>query len=167
MFEITTKTDLRDLERLIKAYPKVSQDVRISKITEALMLLEREIKKVTPFGAGPIHLRDTIFSKTHTSGEKVWGTIGTPLEHGEPVEFGTKPHFPPIGPIQFWVQEKLHIEDEKESRSVAFLIARAISRRGTKGKKMFGHGFEENEERVMRILESIPEEIVRRIEAQS
>ena len=151
------------MERLTKAYPGASRDARISKITEVLNLLERAIKKETPYGAGPIHLRDTIHNKVSVSGTKVSGILGTPLAHGEPVEMGTKPHFPPIGPIQFWVQQKLHIEGEKESRSVAFLIARAISKRGTKPRKMFSTGFDENEAAVRRILNGIPADIIRRV----
>ena len=162
MFEPRIKVDLKDLEELTRECPEISRDVRISKLTEALNLLEREIKKKTPYGAGPIHLRDTIHEKVRASGKKVIGIIGTPLQHGEPVELGTRPHFPPTGPIQFWVERKLGITG-KEAKSVAFLIARAISKRGTKGAKMFEEGFGEAESRVVRILEEIPGEIVRRI----
>lgn len=162
MLESKIIADLKDVETLTKRYPEVSKDVREAKLTEALMLLEREVKLKTPEGAGPIHLRDTIHPKVSMSGQKVEGLLGTPLAHGEPVELGTKPHFPPTGPIQHWVEKKLGISG-KEAASVAFLIARAISRRGTKGAHMFKKGFEENEDRVMRILESIPDEIVSRI----
>lgn len=159
------KIDSSEIERLVREYPDISREVRTAKLTEALSLLEAEIQKKTPYGAGPIHLRDSIFDQVAVSGQRVSGVVGTPLEHGIPVELGTKPHFPPIAPIQFWVQKKLRIEDEKQSRAVAFLIARAISRRGTRGQKMFGTTFEENEHRVMTILGEITGEIVRRADA--
>ncbi len=163
MFDLGIKADLRDLEALTKNYPNESRDARVSKITEALALLDREVKKNTPYGGGPIHVRDSIApGGPHISGNKIWGTIGTPLVHGEPLERGTKPHFPPVGPIQFWVEKKLNITGP-EAASVAFLIARAISKRGTKAVKMFERGFDENEARLMRILEEIPDEIVRRL----
>ena len=97
------------------------------------------------------------------AGQKVWGSIGTPLEHGEPVESGTKPHFPPIGPIQHWVQARLHIEDPKKAKSVAYAIAVTISKRGTKGKKMFKTGVDENKALAKRILAQIPADIIRRV----
>lgn len=163
MFEVKLKIDISDLERLTKKYPEASREARVAKIWEALLLLEREVIKETPRGAGPIHLGDSIHAKQpQISGQKVWGIMGTPLGHGEPVESGTKPHFPPVGPIQHWVERKLKIEG-KEAATVAFLIARAISRRGTKGAHMFEKGFEASEARVIRILEEIPEEIIRRI----
>lgn len=162
MFNIGIKTDLTAIKELSKRYPKESQAARHAKITEAVNLLERVIKKNAPYGAGPIHLRDTIHEKVSIQGERVVGIVGTPVEWGEPVEMGTKPHFPPVGPIQFWVERKLGYSGD-EAASVAFLIARAISRRGTKGKKMFARGFEENEARVLSILNGIPDEIVRRL----
>lgn len=165
MLESRLIADLSDLKKLTKLYPKVSQDVREAKLTEALMLLERAVKLETPEGAGPIHLRDSIFPKVTMSGKKVSGSLGTPLEHGEPVELGTRPHFPPTAPIQHWVEKKLGYSG-KEAASVAFLIARAISRRGTKGARMFERGFDDNEAAVMRILESIPAEIIKRMKAK-
>jgi len=165
MFDAKIKYDISDIERLTKMYPEASVAAREAAIKEALLLLESAVKKKTPEGAGPIHLRDTIHEKVKKTGNKVSGILGTPVEYAEPVEKGAKAHFPPIAPIQFWVQQKLRIEGEKESRSVAFLIARAISKRGTKDKavKMFEKGFEENEAAIVRILEEIPAMIIRRV----
>lgn len=79
--------------------------------------------------------------------------IGTPLKYGAYVEFGTGPHFPPIAPIIAWVHQRGLSADTaitgtysikthkrtggaktvaKQDEELAFLIARAISRRGTK-----------------------------------
>ena len=164
MFATKITVDLRDLERLTKLYPDVSMDVRVAKLTEAMLLLEREVKLKTPEGAGPIHLRDSIFPKISMSGRSVKGILGTPLAHGEPVEFGSKKHFPPVGPIQHWVEKKLG-KSGSEAKSIAFAIAITIARRGTKGSFMFQKAFSENEASVIRILESIPAEIIERIKA--
>lgn len=162
MFQVKLKADLSDLERLAAKYPDAARGARITKVTEALNLLEREVVKRTPYGAGPIHLRDTIHGRVSISGSKVAGILGTSLEYGEPVELGTRPHFPPIGPLQFWVEKKLGYTG-REAASVAFLIARAISRRGTSGAEMFERGFGASRAQVIRILEEIPGEIVREI----
>jgi hypothetical protein len=162
MYNIKLKVDLKDIERLSKEAPEVSRSVRISKITEAVNLLERAISMLTPIGAGPTHLRSTIFNRVDMYGETISGTIGTPAIYGEAVEYGTKPHFPPVAPIQHWVERKLGISG-KDAKTVAFLIARKISKHGTKGAHMFEKGFADNEARIRRMLESIPEEIVRRL----
>lgn len=155
--------NLESLKELSRKYPDASVSARVSRITEALLLLEGAIKKETPVGAGPLHLRDTIFQKV-SAGRQVRGTLGTPLQHGLPVEKGTRPHFPPVAPIQHWVERKLGITG-KEAKSAAFLIARAISRRGTKGAQMFEKGFNMNEDRVIAILKQIPDDIVRAVSA--
>lgn len=164
MADVKIKTDLKDLEKLTKAFPEVSKTARQGRLTEALLLLEREIKRLTPEGAGPIHLRDTIFQKLEMRGESLWGMVGTPAVYGEPLEYGTRAHFPPLKPILFWVEKKLGLMG-KEAKSAAFCIARAISKRGTKGAHMFEKGFEMNEAAVVSILNRIPEDIIRAVGA--
>lgn len=162
--ETKISVNMQSLKELTRKYPDASQTARISRITEAMLLLEREVKLLTPVGAGPIHFRDTIFQKVSTAGQAVAGILGSPAQYGEPLEYGTKPHFPPVAPIQHWVEKKLGIEG-KEAGSVAFLIARKISKKGTAGVEMFGKGFIRNEAEVIRILEQIPGDIVRSMSA--
>ena len=90
------------------------------------------------------------------------GVWGTPAKYAESVEFGTRPHWPPQDPILYWVQHKLGITGP-EAVAVAFLIARKISRKGTKGAHMFDDAFKENEARVRKMLEGIPPEMERLI----
>jgi hypothetical protein len=93
----------------------------------------------TPVGATG-NLFGGVFAEFHQDGPVMEEIIGVhpPADmYAGPVELGTRPHFPPPSALLLWVQKKLGIENEKEAKSVAFLIARAISRRGTKGDHMF------------------------------
>jgi hypothetical protein len=97
------------------------------------------VQEHTPVGATG-NLFGGVFAEFHQEGPKMEEIIGVhpPADvYAGPVETGTRPHFPPSSALLLWVQKKLHIEDEKQAKSVAFLIARAISRRGTKGQHMF------------------------------
>lgn len=154
--------NLESLERLAKEYPEAAAAAREARLTEAMLLLEREIKRLTPEGAGPIHLRDTVFSKINNLGVGAVGIVATPAVYGAPLEYGTKPHFPPIAPIQFWVEKRLGLSG-KDAQSAAYCIARAISRRGTKGYLMFNKAFDANEDAVIRILEQIPADIIKAV----
>jgi len=165
MSDLKISTTINDIPRLMTRFPEETGRAVESRVTEAVMLLEREVKINTPIGAGPVNLRDTIFGKVVKYGKSITGIVGTPAVYGEAVEVGTRPHFPPIGPIQHWVQNKLGIEDEKKSRSVAFAIARKISKHGTKGAKMFEVAFTENQSKVLAILEKIPADIIRMVES--
>lgn len=64
------------------------------------------------------------------------GEMFTPLVYGWPVERGRRPgKMPPVDAIKLWARRKLGLQG-KELDQVAFLIARAIGRRGTKGAAM-------------------------------
>lgn len=157
--------DIEAIIELSKQYPDVSLDVRRAKMHEAILFLERNVKESTPEGAGPIHIRDTIHGKVMSYGMSVRGILGTPAEYGDPLEYGSQPHFPPVGPIIHWVERKLGFSGD-EAESIAYAIAWKIYRHGTKGAHMFDTGFETGEYQVLRILDGIPEEIVRRVSAQ-
>lgn len=156
---ISAKINLAGLRALVQKYPEASRKAQVSRLTEALVLLEHEIQKATPVGAGPIHARDTIFHQVQM-GEPMRGLVSTPAVYGLPLELGTKPHFPPIAPLQHWVERVLGV-DEKHSKGVAFLVARAISRRGTEGAEMFGKSLAKRRAQVMAILRRIPADIVK------
>ena len=160
--DLRIEVNLAALPRLTRAYPDAARRARMRRLTESLLLLEREIKKNTPVGAGPIHLRDTIFSRVQEGASASEGIVGTPMQHGLSVEMGTKPHFPPVAPIRHWVERKLGLSG-READSAAFAIARAISKRGTKGAGMFEKAFENNETAVIRLLEMIPADIIREV----
>lgn len=154
--------NLNGLSKLAADYAPAFAQVSRAKMTEALMLLESVIKPKTPYGAGPIHLRNATQTRIDVTGSTVTGVLGNPLEHGEPVESGTKPHFPPLDPLQFWVENKLGYSG-KEARSIAYAIAVKISQKGTEGVHMFEKGFEENKTAVIAILNEIKTEMAARL----
>ena len=59
---------------------------------------------------------------------------------------------PPVTPLADWAHAKLGIPEE-EARQVAWGIAIAIKRRGTKGAHMFGQAYEANAAQVARIFD--------------
>ncbi|MFP3386732.1 hypothetical protein, partial [Tritonibacter sp. SIMBA_163] len=65
----------------------------------------------------------------------VIGIVGTAALHAVPVEMGSKPHFPPIQPLEDWAHHKLDLPAE-EARGAAFAIARKIAAKGTEGAHM-------------------------------
>ena len=169
--ELKIFTNIKELEKLIAKYPQAAHDAQVSRVTEAASFMERVIKdnkdKDFPIGAGPTHLKDRIFHKVQAYGESVWGTVAAPpAEYGVPLELGTRPH--PVSikgqeSLRLWVEKKLGLSG-KEAKSATFLIARAISRRGSKGYKMFTKNVSKHEAAVIRILEQIPADIIKRVQ---
>lgn len=90
---------------------------------------EAEAKKACPVDEGL--LRASITHQVADAGDEIVGQIGTNVSYAAAVEFGTKPHFPPISALAGWVMRHKMADTEAEARSIAFLIARKHARQGT------------------------------------
>lgn len=136
-------------------------------VWEAQLLFERHAKEGTPVGiGGGAGLKGSIAAHLpQVIDGGVIGIVGTSLAHAIPVEIGTKPHFPPIEPLDLWVQKKLGIPAD-QSKSVAFAIAHTIARKGTKGVRMFGKAFEATEPRMKQMLTDAVQRLADRMNQQ-
>ncbi len=132
-------TAMKEYARFLKQAPRIAHEELEAGLEESLALLERETKEATPTGAHGLlrgSVTHALMGEAIADGRGVAGKVYSPLNYALPVELGTKPHFPPIAPLRDWVEKKLGVP-EHESASVAFLIARKIAAKGTKGAKMF------------------------------
>ena len=82
---------------------------------------QRNIKRLDAFDTGDLHnsIEVTISPQGLSIG------VGATAHYAPYVEFGTRPHFPPLEPIREWCRSR-GIPEE-----AAFPIARAISERGS------------------------------------
>lgn len=113
------------------------------------------VQEHTPVGA-TANLIHGVFAQFHQEGPAMHEVIavGAPADvYAAPVETGTKPHFPPPDALLLWVQKKLRVENEKQARSIAFLVARKISKKGTAGAHMFEHAFTQLQQEAQGIME--------------
>jgi hypothetical protein len=110
---------------------RVCQEELVAATEYAVNTLQGAIVPRTPVNMGA--LRAAWQSKVEPFGSSVdvLGRVFNPLGYALAVETGSRPHFPPPGPLALWARRKFSLT-EKEARSVGFLVARAISRRGTK-----------------------------------
>lgn len=122
--------------------------------------LRSEVVDRTPAAMGT--LRASIHGSVERMADGVLGVVGTVQPYAVPVELGTKPHFPPVQALEDWVRQKLGLSG-KEARSAAFLIARKISKKGTKGHFMFRDAFKVNAGEVQRQFDQAVSRIVARI----
>lgn len=155
---------LKTIEAAYSRAPKmVSEELRAA-VTEADLLVYRELSERVPVGAGgAAGLKGSLFHQEEVNGAIAHGLVATPLAYAVPVELGTKPHFPPIEPLIDWVKAKLGISTEKEARGAAFAIARKIAIRGTKGRFPFRDTFNAVEGQVRAIFERATGRIAERL----
>jgi hypothetical protein len=145
--------DFRAATNLATAWQQAPQIVA-EELTRAMwtaeLLLLRGVQEATPVGATGL-LRQSISAREpQRLGNQVIGEVGTSIAHAAPVEIGTRPHFPPIAPLQDWVERKLGVTDEHEAR-------------GTKGAAMFSTVFTREQGRMASIFEAAERRIAERL----
>jgi hypothetical protein len=133
--------------------PAVHRGLR-SGIMRALVMLQRKTREAGP--AGPV--LSTGGAVDTGSFLRGWKTRPTPtggvLEnvapHSAVVEEGRRPNrrAPPSQVMYEWARRRLGLSDQ-EARRVAFLMARAVGRRGLRGR----HILRDNMEEVLRLVE--------------
>ncbi len=164
--EVKTLININEIQELVKKYPDVVHAETMAVMKIIVARLEKEVTEGTPAGVGgAAGLRGSIYGEVVSmAGSSVEGVVGTPLEYGEVVEMGRRPGkgFPPIAPITLWAIRKLGVAD-KEAKSVAFLIARKIAKKGFEGAHMFQKAWDKNERWVMDQLQTIPGRVVDRL----
>ena len=164
---LEVQIDMRQVVALAEAWraaPQIVRDEMGRAMTEALLLLEREVKELTPVGVGGgAGLKGSIAAgEPQRLGDEVIGVVGTSLPYALPVELGSKPHFPPVEPLEEWARIKLGVP-ASEARGVGFAIARKIAAKGTNPVKMFTRAFAANRVRVVRIFDASLRRIAARL----
>lgn len=85
-----------------------------------------------------------------------WAIVGSNVEYAPSIEFGSRPHFPPVSALAVWAQRHGGIPP--------FLVARAISRRGTKAHKPLQKGLDDVAGRLRGWAHEAEQEIKRALE---
>jgi len=78
--------------------------------------------------------------------KEIFSRIYNTKEYAPFVEFDTRPHWPPISALKDWCRLKLGDE------GLAFVIARNISKKGTKGKHFFRDALYNNQDKAKEII---------------
>lgn len=156
----------------MEAWPSPQEKTDVNRLAREAMagitgMLRREVMTRTPVGAIG-NLRGSIFTEIRGEGRgALRGVVGSRVPYAGYVEFGRRPGgaMPPWregSPLYRWVVRNLESRDG-DFESAAFLVARAIARRGIPGRRMFARAFEENQSRIDKRIRELMDEIVRRV----
>lgn len=130
--------------------PEATRRELLGTMTQATLLVEREAKDRTPKVTGATAA--SIASDAFATPVGVIGTVGSSQPSLGFVELGTKPHMPPVDALVPWVRAVLGV-DRKRERSVAFLVARKIARKGTEPKRPLEQAIAATDGQVLRMFE--------------
>lgn len=87
--------------------------------------------------------RASITPAVETYGTEVVGIVGSNLAYAPFAHEDTRPHWPPMSALAVWA---------RRHRTTAFVVARAIARRGTKGDHAITRAVEEKEDLIERLI---------------
>lgn len=138
-------------------------------VEQSVHLAAQEVARRTPADQG--RLRSAIQGEVRRSAHSVTGTVTAgDVGYAPFVEYDTALHFPPLAPLEEWVQHRgLQAPSrggkppKHPARAIAFLIARKIARQGTKGAHMFRDGARTAFPRARRIFSQAVSEWLRRL----
>tara|TARA_Y100000310_G_C20638448_1_gene792516 strand:- start:1058 stop:1531 length:474 start_codon:yes stop_codon:yes gene_type:complete len=114
--------------------------------------------KGTPVDTGVLRSRWT--TRIDASPMPTWGAVANPTKYGAFVEHGSRPHWPPLDAMQPWARR----HGFPAGRAGAFLVARSIARRGTKGAHMLENAVKDSTRTLKRFVGIMGREIGRRFE---
>ena len=140
-----------------QAAQPIIKEILKANVSALTGIIRSAVIEKTPVNTGA--LRNSIMEDTLEAPDgTIIGRVGTNIEYALPVEFGSRPHFPPIDPLTYWARRKFGLS-EAEARNVAFAVAHKIAKKGTKAYRMFEHGYKEGEKQAKRISQEIGIEI--------
>jgi len=117
----------------------------------ATLAITRDAKIYAPFDRG--HLRASIKPEIRQRDTVLEGVVGSNLEvYPAAQELGTAPFWPPIAALEVWA-ERHHTS--------AFIVARAIARRGIRAIHYLQRAFDKNKSAIEALLKRAVEGIVR------
>lgn len=156
----------------MEAWPSPQMKADVNRLAREAMagitgMLKREVMARTPVGASG-SLRGSIFTEIKGENPSVLrGEVASRVPYAGYVEFGRQPggRMPPWregSPLYRWVVRNLEPQGG-DSESAAFLVARAIARRGIPGRRMFARALEDNQSRIDKRIRELVDEIARRV----
>lgn len=160
---IKVRFDPPQLAGRLRTFPARARrvlDLMIEDLARGAVL---DAKKEAPYQTGA--LRRSIQPKRLRMGH--WKVVA-----GEPyapyMEFGTRPHWPPQGPILEWVLRTpwrfgISPGDEKAAKQIAYRVRRAIARRGIKERGYMRAAFKRVAERAPKLARIYAERLAREL----
>jgi len=131
-----TVLTIKGLDELIERFSDAPEivDREIDRAMQrSVQKLQTDVKVGTPVDTG--RLRGSITGQVSGRGLETKGLVGTKVQYAPYVEYGTAPHFPPLGALEVWA---------RRHGKTAWGVALKIAAFGTRPREMFKRAFEKN-----------------------
>lgn len=136
MTELTLDfSQVQKFAQALESFPEMVGRHNLATMNKVTSIVQDRLVVNTPVFLG--NLRGSYYTQVTGSPLMLSGKVASDLVYGQVVDQGRPAGAtpPPVDAIEFWVRRKLGVSGD-EARSVAYLIARAIGRRGIKAVRM-------------------------------
>lgn len=117
---------------------------------KATVLVAGDGKRNAPVDMGV--LRASITPSVEARGGETVGVVGSNIAYAPFMELGARPHWPPLAALEGWA---------RRHGTTAYLVARAIARRGLKARRYLGRALDDNKRRIVRIFEEYVQKVIK------
>jgi len=153
---------LKELNNITeKNIQKLNNDIKNAAIY-CMGEAKRNVSRPYPQGAVDTgQLRNSITMEDNISGNETVYRVGTNVTYAPYIEFGTRPHFPPIQALMEWVHRHTRAAKgktplfENNERGIAYAIALKISKKGTPPKPYLRPAFILAKNKLLQDLEKL------------
>ncbi len=143
MSSFNLNVNMRGLRKLVKkADTAILRKPMRTFFTKTGVKVQGESRRRAPVDTGT--LRNSIVYNVDKRPLPLWVKIGSNKKYAPFQEFGTRPHFPPPSALSTWAR--------RHGLPSGFLAARAIARRGIKGKEYMQKGLRASRESIKAYL---------------
>ena len=157
---------LEELQAAFKRAPQAAEKHSKKALYKSVTTIEAAWKPNIPRGATGGY-KSSIYTKIEGSGPNITGRVGSNIKSPFPyplvVEYGRKAgKMPPPSALERWVHLVLKGPTDR-AKGVAFLVARAIGKRGIKARPILTQAFEKSQSKVIGFFGKALDDIVKEI----
>lgn len=153
---MSIRVEKRDLHSTQKKMIQVANDLSkeggavVRGVAKSTLIAQRGAMKAAPVdrGIGRASITPDVVVRDNV----VRGVVGSNKAHMAAQETGTRPFWPPWRPLFEWARRKMR-GNLRLAGALAAGARRAIARKGIKAKRYLQTAFEDNADRIRRILE--------------
>ncbi len=141
------RAEVKGLRETQAKIDQVIRDMRGEPMLEAMrdatLLVTGTARTLAPVDTG--RLRASILPEVRSNAltGSVMGVVGSNVDYAPYMELGTKAHFPPLSALEVWA---------KRHGTTAFVVAKAIARKGIKARRFLQGGIEQNESKIVNLI---------------
>jgi HK97 gp10 family phage protein len=127
-------TGEKDLQGMLQSIRRVLPEYAAKAVSAHAIAVQARAKQ----NISDIPAVDTgrLRSSIKIQGSGISARVGSDVNYAPSIEFGTRPHFPPLEPIRQWCRR------HQLPEGIAYVIARKIARNGTPAKPFLFPAFE-------------------------